>query len=98
MKLPKEVKISGMVYKVIPTKEPLIDGNIRAYGHVDFETREITIDVSLRDEQGHMQTLLHEILHAIVYDRDIDLGENEEIIIDQLAKGLYQVLVENKLF
>lgn len=98
MKLPKEVKISGVVYKVIPVKEPLIDGNIRAYGHIDFETKEIMIDTSLGDEQGHFQTLLHEILHAIVYDRDIDLGEKEESIIDQFVKGLYQVFADNKLF
>ena len=96
MNIPEKVIISGMEYEVIMTDKPLFCGNNRAYGHIDFENRKITIDNTLRDEQGHMQTLIHEIIHGIVYDRDISFSQDdEETIVDQLAKGLYQVLKDN---
>ena len=39
--------------------------------------------------------LLHEILHGIFYHYLEDYTENEEHLVTQLAKGIYQVLKEN---
>ncbi|HZK34157.1 MAG TPA: hypothetical protein VFD33_02455 [Bacillota bacterium] len=99
MKIPGKINISGMEYEVIIKDQPLFCGNTRAYGHIDFDSKQILIDNTLRDSQGHMQTLLHEIIHGITNDRDIDFTQQgEETIVDQLAKGLYQVLKDNKIF
>lgn len=45
-----------------------------------------------------METLIHEILHGIIFDRQIDFqNDDEEAIIERLSRGLYQVLKENEL-
>ncbi|WMM24064.1 hypothetical protein RBU61_14185 [Tissierella sp. MB52-C2] len=99
MNLPDKIVISGMEYKVIITDEPLFCDNIRAYGHINFDKKQILIDKTLRDSQGHIQTLIHEIIHGIVYDREINLKhDDEETIVDQLAKGLYQTLKDSRIF
>lgn len=96
MKIPDRIVISGMEYEVIMTDEPLFDGNTRAYGRIDFENKKIIIDKTLREKQGHFQTLLHEIIHGIVNDRDIDFTcDDEEVIVEQLARGFYQVIKDN---
>lgn len=88
-----------MEYEIVVNEQPLFCGNIRAYGHIDFDNKKISIDKTLRDHQGHLQTLLHEIIHGIIDDRDIDFIQmDEEKIVDQLAKGLFQVLRDNKIF
>ena len=99
MTFPSKINISGMEYEVILSEEPLFYGTSRAYGHINFDNKKIMIDKTLRDSQGHMQTLLHEIVHGIIYDRDIDFKvDSEEAIVDQLANGIYQVFKDNKLF
>ena len=50
------------------------------------------------DEQGvsHANTLLHEILHAIIYQWNIDLGEKaEEHLVNGLTNGLTTIFVDN---
>ena len=96
MNIPEKIVISGMEYKVGLSNDVLFCDNLRAYGHIDFDKKEILIDKTLRENQGHIQTLIHEILHGIVYDREISfLQDDEETIINQLAKGLYQIIIDN---
>ena len=96
MNIPDKIIISGMEYEVILTDEPIFMDNLRAYGHIDFENKKILIDKNIRDKQGHIQTLIHEIIHGIVYDRELNLrSDGEETIVDQLSKGLYQVIKDN---
>lgn len=99
MKIPSKIIISGMEYKVELTDEVILSSaHQRAYGHINFENKVIRIDKTLRDEQGHFQTLIHEIIHGIVEDREISFQQDsEESIVDQLAKGLFQVLKDNQL-
>jgi hypothetical protein len=40
-------------------------------------------------------TLWHEILHVICSQADINLGEEEEQVVDKIAYGIYQVLQDN---
>jgi len=42
-----------------------------------------------------VNTLLHEILHGIVYQWSIEMGDKEEQTVNTLANGLTTVLVDN---
>lgn len=96
MNIPETITISGVEYQVIVSDKPIFLNNLRAYGEIDYDKKEINIDETLQDKQGQLQTFLHEILHGIVYDRELDFkNDEEETIVDQLAKGLYQVLKDN---
>ena len=96
VKIPDKVVISGMEYTVKLEDKALFCGSQRAYAQIDFEKKEIAIDQSMQEAQGQQQSLWHEIIHGIVYDRELDFEkQKEETIVDQLAKGLYQVIREN---
>lgn len=96
MHIPNKLTISGMEYTVKLEDKPLFCNNQRAYAHIDYDNKEISIDVGLQDIQGQQQSLLHEILHGIVYDRELDFAKDEEeTIVDQISNGLYQLIKDN---
>jgi len=94
MTLPTTIKVGGFFYSVQVV--PYIgeaDHRIQT-GVIDYMTCEIKL--LERDEwQSQRQTLLHEVIHAILtYCGHYEANSNEEMI-DALGNGLYQVLREN---
>lgn len=97
MNIPEKIRISGVDYAVEITTDPvLIDGR-QCYGSIEYASHKILLDETLGDHAHQCCTLLHEIFHAIVHDRMIDLGENadEETIVEAFARGVYQLLADN---
>ena len=41
------------------------------------------------------RTLLHEIVHGIVRERNFDFKAEEESVVDELAKGFYNLINDN---
>lgn len=97
MNIPGKVRISGINYDVLQTTRPIIVNGRQCCGSIEYEEHQISIDLSFGDHAGHCSTLLHEIIHGIVRDRQIDFGKDadEEAIVEALARGLYQVLSDN---
>lgn len=95
-----EVKIGSMVYAVKKTDKTIVLNGREWYGTIDYDMHEIDINTQIQDIQGQEQTLLHEIIHGIVKDRDISFGnDEEESIIDKIACGLHQLIKDNpKIF
>lgn len=58
----------------------------------------IEIDLQQKpQEQG--ETLLHEVLHALVYDRNLSMAEDvEERVVDTMAKALCALIRDNPTF
>lgn len=95
MQIPNEVKIGGLNFKVVSSDETIILNARQCKGMIDYEFHTIKIDNTLQDVQGQEQTFLHEVLHGIIYDRKIDLQDDEEDIVDDIAIGLHQVIKDN---
>lgn len=89
LKIPESIKVAGKSYKIVKTKHPITIDGLECYGKISFENSEIELSETLQDVQERLITFLHELLHAICHDRDI---EQDEKIIDSIAKGLYDVL------
>ena len=53
------------------------------------------ISQSDEDNISHVNTLLHEVLHAIIYQWGLDVGDKEEHIVNVLANATTTVLVDN---
>lgn len=99
MKIPEKIRIAGVDYEV-KMVDYLNNGVNLAYGHIDFIKNTISLSATESMSVGQTNiTLLHEILHGIFqhYGTAVVL-ENEETVIDVLAKGLYQVVRDNKEF
>jgi len=94
LEIPEKIKIGGLKYDV-EYAEKMIYENRQTYGHIDQEMCKIQLDKTLKCEQSLKQTFIHEILHGICFDRNIDMGDKEEDIVDQLAHGLLQVIIDN---
>lgn len=94
--LPEKIKIGYYDYSVSKSQKPLIVNSRACKGRVDYEHAIIEIlDDGQTGEQSHEQTFWHEVVHAIVYDRDIELSGDEEEAVDRLAKGLYALMKDN---
>jgi len=95
MKLPKKIKVGGIVYDIEITKVPDVPPLCKnhADGQVDYDKCKIFIDESL-PQQLREQVLFHEIIHAIEYNNNF---ESEERIIQTFASNLYQVIKDNKM-
>lgn len=94
MKIPDSIRIGGAEYP-ISYVDNLRHGSVLAYGHIDYEN--CKIELSGTDGTAHEKrcmTLWHEILHGIGEHAKLEI-ENEEVVVDTLAKGIYQVLQDN---
>lgn len=97
MEMPKKIRISGVDYIVELTDVPICLEHKECYGCVDYDSGRIRISTSGEISDAHRCiTVLHEMLHAILADRDVSTEDDgEEKIVDQLSRGLYQVIRDN---
>lgn len=100
MNIHEKVRIGSMDYAVKLTGETIVLNAQECKGMIDYEFHEIKISNVVQDKQGQEQTFLHEVLHGIVRERNLDLqNTDDEIIIDEIAVGLHQVIRDNpKIF
>ena len=90
MNIPEKIKVGYRDYKLEEWKQTVATAN---EAHGQFFSKEGIIGYAA-DEKGvsHANTLLHEILHAIVYQWNIELEDKEE---EKLVNGLTTVIVDN---
>jgi hypothetical protein len=92
MQLPEQIRIGALTYavEVLPGIGMLEEGR---YGLCRAASQRIELSAEI-GEGLRIQTFLHEIIHAISFERAIDLKERQ---VDQLANGLLAFLVDNEL-
>ena len=91
--IPEKIKIGYKEYRLEKWKQTVASAN-EAQGQ--FFAKEGIIGYTDEEEGvSHANTLLHEIIHAVVYQWNIDVGEKEETIVNGLTNGLTTVLVDN---
>ncbi len=94
MHIPEKIKVGYRNYKLEEWKQTVASAN-EAQGQ--FFSKEGVIGYTA-DEKGvsHANTLIHEILHAVVYQWNMELDEKaEEHIVNGITNGLTTVLVDN---
>lgn len=92
MRKPKYVMIGPIRYDLKWEDNLTVDGE-RHHGMIEFDESEISLD-SARCLATQQITLLHEVLHAIMYESGVDgiCGDKtEELIVRALSFQLHQV-------
>lgn len=95
MNIPGVIRIGSCYYDVEFTNEVMTLNKVEVSGIIDYNNHVIQLRSSIGDVQQQEQTFLHEVVHGIVRDRSLDLGENEEMIVEEISKGLHQVILDN---
>ena|ERR1700749_52253 len=99
MKIPKKLKIAGFIWDVAENKEVTNEGG--CYGSTHNNLQKIFLEPKMTIQKRD-QVFLHEILHAVwnsyglSYNKDFN-HDKEELVVDALSNGLYQVLRDNNL-
>ena len=94
MNIPDKIKIGYRSYKLEEWKQTVASAN-EAQGQ--FFAKEGVIGYTA-EETGvsHANTLLHECMHAIIYQWNMELDEKtEESVVNGLANGLTTIFVDN---
>lgn len=93
MKLPKSIKVGGFVFTIV--EKPELDGS---WGECNFEKMEISI-ATKQEETGLRNSLFHEIIHAIIFERfhgsKLITDKNEEQIVEGITNGLLSLFANN---
>ncbi len=94
MTLPTYINILSTEYSLF-AYDKQIPGTEDDWGLCDKDKRIISIRWN-RDPVANVDTLIHEILHAIWYEYQMcEEGEEEEICVGKLASGLAKVMKRN---
>ena len=89
-----KIKIGYKTYDIVYDNEYLDEKELT--GEIDYYNKKIIVRND-RDESEFLNTFIHEILHGIFYQSgDRNLKEDEDLI-NCLANGLTQVLVDNNI-
>lgn len=95
--LPSTINIDGLVFTIVLAVE-IRDGD--AWGQYRGMTQEIKIVKDLPTPEKLGQVFMHEILHAVIYYRDLVSGgkiiaRDEENLIEGMSVGLSAVFAYN---
>lgn len=91
--IPDVIRIGPYVYDVTREHNLSSDNHVRLQGQARHLDKRIVLDDPMTAQQERV-TLLHEVLHVIEYERNLDLSEN---CVDQLSVGLADALLRNPL-
>lgn len=101
MKIPKTLRIGGMTWEVIWSKDVATEGD--CFASVHYTSQKIFIEPNLKPE-NEARSFLHEIIHAITWTTGLDMAlkdkPNDKIgeqICSSLDSALLQVIQDNDL-
>ena len=101
MVIPEEVRVGSVWYKVELVDRPIIIDGRQCLGICDKYNHMIQLDPALQDDQSLIQTFYHELAHAMMFERGIDLQvlglsyNDYENVIDGIGIMMHQVLLDN---
>jgi hypothetical protein len=100
MKIPKKLKVGGLIYEVKESEEVTYEGAV--WGSTHFSNQKIFLEPNEK-QQKKEEAFLHEIIHICLFYCGLSkrlkrLDENlEEDLVIAISNQLYQILKDNNL-
>ena len=92
-----KINVGGVKYDVYLKKDLIEpDSHQPVWGYTDYVRSAIYIDNKL-NKQHIKQTLIHELVHAMLWEAGSVDGYNDEKLVNPLGNMLYSVLRSNNL-
>ena len=101
MIIPEVVRVGSVFYEVKTQETPIVMSGIQCLGYCDAYNHTIMLDVTMQDDQTLEQTFCHELVHAMMFERKLNLesmglsNAQMEEVVDNLGMALHQVLLDN---
>ena len=101
MIIPELVRVGSVFYQVKTQETPIVMNGVQCLGYCDYYSHTIMLDITMQDEQTMEQTFCHELVHAMMFERKINLETmglsnlQMEEVVDNLGIALHQVLLDN---
>ena len=102
MIIPELVRVGSVFYEVKTQATPIVMNGVQCLGYCDYYSHTIMLDESMQDEQTMEQTFCHELVHAMMFERKLNLeamglsNAQMEEVVDNLGIALHQVLLDNR--
>ena len=102
MIIPEVVRVGSVFYEVKTQETPIVMNGVQCLGYCDYFNHIIMLDESMQDEQTMEQTFCHELVHAMMFERKLNLeamglsNAQMEEVVDNLGIALHQVLLDNR--
>ena len=102
MIIPEVVRVGSVFYEVKTQQTPIVMNGVQCLGYCDYFNHIIMLDESMQDEQTMEQTFCHELVHAMMFERKLNLeamglsNAQMEDVVDNLGIALHQVLLDNR--
>ena len=102
MIIPELVRVGSVFYEVKTQETPIVMNGVQCLGYCDYFNHIIMLDESMQDEQTMEQTFCHELVHAMMFERKLNLevmglsNAQMEEVVDNLGIALHQVLLDNR--
>ena len=102
MIIPELVRVGSVFYEVKTQDTPIVMNGVQCLGYCDYFNHIIMLDESMQDEQTMEQTFCHELVHAMMFERKLNLeamglsNAQMEEVVDNLGIALHQVLLDNR--
>ncbi len=101
MIIPELLRVGSAIYEVKTQETPIVINGEQCLGYCDYFNHTIMLDETMQDEQTMEQTFCHELIHAMMFERKINLeamglsNAQMEHVVDSLGISLHQVLMDN---
>ena len=101
MIIPNEIRVGSTFYQVKTQDTPIVMNGGQCLGYCDLYSHTIMLDETMQDEQTMEQTFCYELIHAMMFERKINLeamgltNAQMEHVVDSLGISLHQVLMDN---
>jgi len=95
MIIPNKIRIGSCDYDVDFTEDNIVVNGSHCKAAIAYDDHVISIGTKLGDAQQRELSFLHEMFHGIVNERSLEF-EDEELVVEELAKGLHQVIRDNQ--
>lgn len=92
-----KVKIGYRIYSILTPEFILDNNNKNRWGQAHYSEGTLSVSNQLKDKHLKINTLIHEMLHAIGFEYNVFRGleDQEEFIVDTLANALCTVMKDN---
>lgn len=87
--------VDSVEYEVEYTDEVILVDNLQCVADVNYNTAKIRLSDEVKGSGNEARILLHEIIHALLFERGLKEDSQNESLVDELSAGIINLFRKN---